>query len=91
MKEDQKAGALIVAVAITFIAVTIVLSEGWTRSDVRPYIVFQYGETFLDSIVLETRFLLAPLVIVVGYGVIRYFSLIPPLFRRRLKPKDDKG
>jgi hypothetical protein len=88
MNEDQKAGALILVVVITFIAVTLVLSQGWSHPEASLYLKYQYGDSFMDVLIIPTRYVLAPLVIVAGYGAIRYFSLIPPLFRRQTKTKN---
>jgi len=89
MNEDQKVGALVVAVAFTLIAVTLVLSQGWGHPSVSLFLHFQYGESYSDAITVDSRYVLAPLIIVAGYGVIRYFSLIPPVFRRQPKSKDE--
>ncbi len=95
MNEDQKTGAIILAVAVTLIAVTLILSWGWGSDLPGASLYLTYwswpGEHSYDpwqSQYVETRYVLAPLVIVVGYGAIRYFSLIPPIFRRRAKTKD---
>ncbi len=91
MNEDQKVGALVFAVALTLIAVTLVLSEGWGHSNVSLFLHFQYGESYSDAITVYSRYVLAPLVIVAGYGAIRYFSLLPPIFRRQPKSKDEEA
>ena len=86
MNDEQRTGTLIVAVAVTLIIMTLVLSQGWgAPPGVGLFINVQYGDTWLDSFTIYSRWILAPLVAVAGYGVVRYFSLIPPIFRRQGK------
>ena len=90
MNEDQKTGALIIVVALTLIVVTLVLSQGWGNPNVDLFLHFQYGDSTLDAVSVYARYVLAPFVIVAGYGAIRYFSLLPPIFRRQPKRHDEK-
>lgn len=89
MNEDQKAGALIFTVALTLIAVTLVLSQGWGNPRAELYLNFQYGDSSL--VFVYSRYVLAPLVFVAGYGAIRYFSLVPPILRRQPKRNDEEA
>jgi hypothetical protein len=95
MSNDRKVGALILVVAVTLIAVTLVLSEGWGRPGVSLYLsyLFLYGgggplDDYYGAGRIPSRYVLVPLVMVAGYGVIRFFSLIPPIFRRQIKSQD---
>lgn len=95
MNQNQKTGALIFLIAATLIVVALVLSEGWGRPGVSLYLdfLFLYGgggvfDRYYEVGRLPTRYVLALLVAVAGYGAIRFFSLIPPIFRRRSQVKE---
>ena len=90
MNEEQKTGALIFTVAFTLMAVTLVLSQGWGNPRVDLFLHFQYGDGAMEEVSIYTRYVLAPLVIVAGYGAVRYFSLVPPIFRRQSRPTGKK-
>jgi hypothetical protein len=84
MNEDQKVGTLIIVVAATLIAIALVLSKAWGAPGVSLYL-FEFSFEFDDSVehvVVYTRYVLAVFLLIAGYGVARYLSLFPPLFRR---------
>ena len=94
MNPDQKAGTLIVLIAATLIAMTLVLSDGWGIPNFNLQLVrFEYksDEGYgNDYFIVYTRYVLAALIAVVGYGFARYFGLIAAIFRKTKPSKTTK-
>lgn len=92
LRGDKKAGAQIMLVGAVLIAIALVCSHGW-GTPVELWLYSFLWEYDYDSdlgfkpssewIVIRTKYVLGLLVAVVGYGVARFFSLIPPVFVRR--------
>ena len=93
MNEDQKTGTLIIIVAVALVAVVLVLSKGWGVPGFSLYLhqfECEYNPDPTKScLVIETSYVLAVLILAAGYGVARFFSVIPPIFRKRKSPTPD--
>ena len=86
MSPDRKTGTLIIVVAVALTAVTLVLTKGWGIPGVSLYLLeFSYENDYGSNeyALVETRYVLTILILIAGYGVARYLSVIPPIFRRR--------
>ena len=91
MNPDQKAGTLIVVTAATLIALTLVLSVGWGNPNFDLQLAhFEYksDEGGTDYFIVYTRYVLAALIAVVGYGIARYFGVIPIIYRKTKPSKN---
>ena len=102
MNEDQKAGALVIVIAITLIVVMLLLSNEYGKDG--PLALFawvtsntdDYGFNHFTTHIIWFQYAIAPLVLVIGYGVALYFSLVPKLFSgskiwRQIKAAFRKG
>ena len=90
MSQDQKMGTLIIIIAVSLVAIVLVLSKGWGVPGFTLYLhqfECEYSPDPTEScLVIETRYVLAVLIFVAGYGLARFFSVIPPIFRKRKIP-----
>lgn len=87
MNAERKTGALIVLVAVVLAVAALVCSDGWRTAYPLWLInfVYQYGDYSGEAVrvVVLTKYVVALLVLVAGYGIARFFALIPPIFIRR--------
>jgi hypothetical protein len=92
LRGEKKTGARIILGGVVLIAIALVCSNGWGAPvDLWLYsFLWEYEfdpdlgmKPSSDWIVIRTKYVLGVLVAVVGYGVARFFSLIPPIFARR--------
>lgn len=82
MTPDEKQGLTIIVVASTLIAILLVLSKGWGTTYVlgtsfsSPLALFtvEWNE---ESFSFYTKYPIAFLVLIIGYGAARYKSLVP--------------
>ena len=83
MIQNQKTGALIVIVAVVLMVITLVLSQGWGIPGSTLFLlIYDDKENFMNSWLIKTSTVLAFLIAIAGYGIARYLSLIPPIFRK---------
>ncbi|NDB70325.1 MAG: hypothetical protein EB015_20435 [Methylocystaceae bacterium] len=83
MNQNQKTGALIIIVSVVLMVITLVLSRGWGFPGIPLYLLlYEDKESLLNSWLIDTSYVLAVLIAIAGYGVARYLSLIPPIFRK---------
>ena len=89
LNEDQRVGMLIVLIAVVLIGVLLVCSHGWGLPT--ELWLFRYVWEFEPGpggwqdapllIVVRTKYFLGVLLLVAGYGLARFLSIIPPIFR----------
>jgi hypothetical protein len=92
LSEEQRVGALIFLVAAVLMAAALVCSNGWgTRVDLYLFEVnWRSDDGFIDPDIFGsqirftvwTKYILGLLVLLAGYGIARFFSLIPPVFKK---------
>ena len=93
--EDRRIGLLIVIASLTLITIVLIVSTGWGYPTI-PLFLFsprELGSIYYDPDlewlrpVLEffslTRNVIALLVVLFSYGLCRFFSLLPPIIRKK--------
>jgi hypothetical protein len=96
LNKDQIDGSRIVLAAFILGAMALVCSNGWGSAQGPLWLYqddFQYGDYFQDSIrvTILTKYVIAVLLAVAGYGTGRFFALIPPLFMRKIPTKGESN
>ena len=91
MNQDQKVGALIIVTAVSLMSVALLLSNGWGIEGVPLHLYKYWSEDeygMRQLVLVKTGWVLAPLVLVGAYGVLRYLSVIPPIFHAHHAPQE---